>query len=1581
MPSAAMKKGYKIFRTLVVTLIALAFLIPAVLYVALSLPSVQRHLCLTAETELSKLLTVPVDIDYVSISPFNRVTLHGVKVADALGNNALEVRRLGAGVNLWSLISNQRLVVDYAEIIGMDAHLYRDSIGAPLNIQPIIDALSPKNDSKPPTRFDFRINTVVMRTSSFSYDVLNLPAKDEGFDPNHIAITGMRADIQLPEIRNDHFTFDIRRIAFSERSGFILKSLTGLFRITPDSISVNALTIDLPDTHLAFNDLTYRIDSTKKKNPQWDSTPFDIHLLEGSRLSTSDLTAFMPSLHGLDLTLNARLHISGTPRQIRLNDFELFNNDFRLTTAGSLSGLTTADPTEFSIPDFSLKTNSAQIIDVVARLTDIAPDTRTILSNLGTIDLQGNGNGSSRKGEFSLSLSSDVGKTMADLTYTSMSSAPADKRLRLRGSLDIDDLRGDILFANLTSAIAQLTEATANIDFDVIATPRNLLAGSATVEIPSATFQNRHFTDLHGDFEKEGNDYHASIDIDNAMLFADIDARAMLTHSEKSLTLDATVRDASPAMLGLGSAHPEQRISFSTKADLKGKSIDDIAGFIDLNDFRMEQPDKPDFLISSLRLRSIHGEEADSLILTSPVADFRAIGSYHLSTLPKVAKTIFGLTLPAIASSGGSAEVPDGFWSAQTNFNDFAFQADIKTLEPLEPLVKIPLKIVDGAVITGSFNGPQRHIALNLSAPYLLQGNKIIENTALQASLSPVPGNEDFNRGNLNFTTTIPTKKGPMTLTSSSQAIDNRIDSRLQWKIQRERDFSGNLNFTAAFSRNADRQLVTDLHVNPGQVVFNDTVWTVDPSRIALEGKRIEVDHFKAWRDRQCIAIDGCVSTSPSDTLTIRLDDINLDYVFETLDIPTAMFGGNATGTIYALQLLTPSPKAFTPALEVRSFTYNRSLLGDALIRSGWDNDSKAITLNADVTQPNSLHTYVDGSISPLSESLDLTFRADSLAIGFLQPYMAAFCDEISGFASGQARLYGTFKLIDLVGDVYGEDVCIKLGITNTSYTTSDSVHFTPGRINLDNLTIRDTYGHTARLNGYVTHKCFKEPEFKFRISDARDMLVYDMPESPEFPWYGRVFGTGSANISGVPGTVDINVNMTTAHGSAFTYILTDALEAQNYTFITFRDRDQQRKDSIAALNAPPQAVVDIRRRLALEAIEGPPSNYRLDFNIDITPQALITLVMDPVGGDRVRCHGSGMLRMVYDSANEDLRMNGTYTLNDGKYNFTLQDIIIKEFSIEEGSSIAFNGDPYAAQLNITAKYQVKGNLSDLDESFLEDKELNRTNVPVDALLLVKGDMRQPDISFNLDFPTITEESKRKIRSIINTDEMMNRQIIYLLALNRFYTPDYMNATRGNEFMSVASSTISSQLSNILGQLSDNWAIAPNFRSDRGDFSDVEFDLALSSHLLNNRLLFNGNLGYRDKSLNNNSFIGDFDIEYLLNRSGSLRLKAYNRYNDQNYYLKSALTTQGVGIIFKRDFDNIFSFLHPLLHRRKKNADTPDSLTRNAHPAPATPAAASPVNPETPLETPQQSDNTPRQTETKARSTDAADFITFRRRN
>ncbi len=87
-----------------------------------------------------------------------------------------------------------------------------------------------------------------------------------------------------------------------------------------------------------------------------------------------------------------------------------------------------------------------------------------------------------------------------------------------------------------------------------------------------------------------------------------------------------------------------------------------------------------------------------------------------------------------------------------------------------------------------------------------------------------------------------------------------------------------------------------------------------------------------------------------------------------------------------------------------------------------------------------------------------------------------------------------------------------------------------------------------------------------------------------------------------------------------------------------------------------------------------------------------------------------------------------------------------------------------------------------------------------------------------------------------------------------------------------------------------------NFRSDKGDFTDMEMDVSLSTRLWGDRLILNGNLGYRDPAnrvgMNNNatSFIGDFDVEFLINTSGTLRAKAYSHYNERDYSINNVLT-------------------------------------------------------------------------------------------
>jgi hypothetical protein len=304
---------------------------------------------------------------------------------------------------------------------------------------------------------------------------------------------------------------------------------------------------------------------------------------------------------------------------------------------------------------------------------------------------------------------------------------------------------------------------------------------------------------------------------------------------------------------------------------------------------------------------------------------------------------------------------------------------------------------------------------------------------------------------------------------------------------------------------------------------------------------------------------------------------------------------------------------------------------------------------------------------------------------------------------------------------------------------------------------------------------------------------------------------------------------------------------------------------------------------------------------IEITPDASMELIMDPASGDKIKGNGNGDIRVEYGSKTA-LAIYGGYTLQSGTYNFSLQQLIRKDFQLGDGSRVDFSGNPLEAILNLNAVYTMTANVEDLEQWLA--KEWSRTSVPVNCILKLNGRLQNPDITFDMKFPNSTSELERQVKSVINTDEMMMRQIIYLLVLNRFYTPNYSQGAYTNEFNRMASSALSAQLSALLNSLTDKVQIGTNIRARQDGITDTEVEMLLSSQLLDNRLLFNGNFGYKNNFIQTNAFIGEFDLEYKLTPSGEIRLKAYNHANDMYRYNYKSQTRQGVGVIYNRDFNN-----------------------------------------------------------------------------
>ena len=154
----------------------------------------------------------------------------------------------------------------------------------------------------------------------------------------------------------------------------------------------------------------------------------------------------------------------------------------------------------------------------------------------------------------------------------------------------------------------------------------------------------------------------------------------------------------------------------------------------------------------------------------------------------------------------------------------------------------------------------------------------------------------------------------------------------------------------------------------------------------------------------------------------------------------------------------------------------------------------------------------------------------------------------------------------------------------------------------------------------------------------------------------------------------------------------------------------------------------------------------------------------------------------------------------------------------------------------------------------------------------------------------------------------MNKQILSLLVLGQFYTPDYLRgsyeASNPNLVGTTASELFSNQLSNWLSEISNNVDVGVNYRPGN-QITDDEIQLALSTQIFNDRVSINGNIGNNGTQVataNNSEIVGDFDLNVKLTNNGKLQLKAYNHSNNNIIYETSPYT-QGIGVTYRENYD------------------------------------------------------------------------------
>ena len=1428
--------------------------------------------------ELSDLLNTRVTIGRINIGLLNRIIIDDVLLDDQDEQEMLKVTRLSAKFDIMPFFKG-KISISSVQLFGFNINLQKKTPDSPPNFKFVLDAFASNDTVKKDNSLDLRINSILIRRGRMAYHVLSEEETPGKFNAKHVQLQNIIANISLKALSKDSINLGIKRLSLDEKvSGFSLKKMSLKLVANSRQTSIDNFAIELPETSLKLDTIHLIYDSLKAFDRFTEQVRFSFRTLP-SQITLKDISPFLPALSHFKEPISLDMEVKGTVNQLTCSHLEITadNRQFRLKGDVALQDLSHPQDAYVFGTLSELTATTRGVGFLVRNLSHDYNGVPPVLERLGNVSFRGEVSGYFTDIVTYGQLHTDLGGVNMDLK---LSSDKSKGLFAYSGAVKTTDYKLGKLLAN-----EQLGEITFNLDVHGRHVTDRLPVVELKGLIASVDYSRYRYENitLDGEYKQGGFNGKVALDDPNGSIYLNGDVN--VSSRIPTFNFQAIINKLRPHDLNLTSKYPDTEFSLKLRANFTGGSVDEMIGEINVDSLEFMSPEKQYFM-NNMNIRASKQNNENQLRLTSEFLTASVEGKFQYHTLPASILNIMRKYVPSLILPPKKP--------IETH-NNFQFDIHIYNTDILSTIFDIPLTVYTHSTLKGYFNDPLQRLRVEGYFPRLQYKNNFIESGMI---LCENPS--DHIRARVRLTNL--KKKGAVNLSLDAQAKDDNISTTLNWGNSAAVTYSGQLAAVAKFLRTEGEKplLKAMVEVKPTDIILNDTLWQIHPSQVVVDSGKVDVNNFYFSHQDRYVRINGCLSDNPQDSVKVDLKDINMGYVFDIASISDDVnFEGDATGTAYASGVF--KKPVMNTRLFIKNFSLNQGRLGDLNIYGEWDNENRGIRLDASIKDISTTPSRVTGIIHPLKpeSGLDLNIEANELNLKFLEHYMKSIANDIKGRATGKVHFYGKFKGLNLDGAVM-TDASMNFDILNTHFAIKDTILLAPTGLTFNNIHISDMEGHSGRMNGYLHFQHFKNLNYRFEIQ-ANNMLVMNTKESTDMPFYGTVYGTGNALLTGnaIQG-LDVNVAMTTNRNSIFTYINGSVASATSNQFIKFVDKTPRRtiQDSIQIISYYEQL-----QQKRQEAEEEQKTDIRLNILVDATPDATMKIIMDPVAGDYISGKGTGNIRTEFYNKG-DVKMFGSYQINQGVYKFSLQEVIRKDFVIKNGSTITFNGAPLDANLDIQASYTV--NSASLNDLIPEESSsiIQQPNVKVNCIMNLSGILVRPTIKLGIELPNERDEVQTLVRNYISTEEQMNMQILYLLGIGKFYTEDARNNQNSNVMSSVLSSTLSGQLNNALSQVfeTNNWNIGTNLSTGDKGWTDMEVEGILSGQLLNNRLLINGNFGYRDNPMANTNFVGDFEAEWLINRSGDIRLKAYNETNDR-YYTKTNLTTQGVGIMYKKDFN------------------------------------------------------------------------------
>ena len=1452
------------------------------------IPQTQNYLGRKVADAIADKLGTHVSIGRVDLGLFNRVIIDDVRIKDKQQKDMLRVGRLSVRLELWPLIDG-KISISSAQLFGAHFSLYKENERSQTNFQFVLDSLASK-DTTSHTPLNLNINSLIIRRSSLTYDEKYKPAMNGVFNPSHLGISDLSAHINLRTLTDDSLNVNVKRLELKERCGLVVKRLKFHLAAGRKHSLLENLLIELPQSRLQVDTLstTYLMTDSGLQKGSLDY----YGRISNISITPSELSYFIPTLKDLSSRISVATKFQGTDSQISIPSLQVSSahHELDINANGWVADWQKR-------PSWNVQLNHLAVSEGYLNLiANIFPQIPSELTRLGdvqiTADCERNQQGA---GNLQANLQTGIGEAKiainltADQSFVGSAEISAQYLQKLLANNDLGKLNTTL---TLKGQLHEGQKPDVNVE-------------GIISDLDYKGYSYRNLT-INGGYNKgviSGN-----FDINDPNIEAHIKAELSDEHlndkSLNSIKLQASIEHYNPQALHLTDQWGGATLDGQLEADLAAHNQNDVQGNIRLSNFTISATDKhPAYRLDNLNITTGREDGIHFLTVKSDFADAELKGQFDYKTLPASFINLLKSKLPTLPF------LPEK--TTKSN-NNFVLRLMVSKSDWLRRVFNIDLQLRQPVTLQARVNDFTNELYLNGEIPSFAYNGSWYSDGYVNIS-SPA----DTMRCNVSIQKLMDNGQH-FELGLSADAANNNLTTSLMWDNHDETErMSGQLNTIMQLYHNVVNKPEAHLRIMPSHIILRGEGWDVEPSDVLYSEKFLLVDHFSVHHGAQHIIVDGLASKNETDSLTVDLRDVEAGYILDLVNFHSVEFSGKATGKARAWSLFDEF-KA-NADLNVDEFKFERGRMGVLHALANWNHEAQQIDIHAVADDGPEAKTRINGYVSPVHNTIDLAIEADGTSIEFMHNFTKSFLSSITGHGEGLARLSGTLDNINLTGKLIVDGEASVTPLNTTYKLVRDTVVMIPDEIELKHMRIVDALGNEGFLSGGIHHEHLTNLSYDLFV-EANDLLAYDFkdfsnPDGSESTFYGTVYASGDVSISGHGNDVIINCNVTPRPGSVFVYNAASPDAISNQEFITWEEPNK------ASITTKPSVVTPSSSR-------ADDTDIYINFQINATPDAALKLLMDENTKDYITLYGDGSLRASFHNKGS-FNMFGTYTVDHGTYGITIQNIIKKNFTFNRGGTIVFGGDPYQAALNLQAIYTVSGvSLSDLNIG----NSFSSNTIRVNCLMNIGGQPAAPQVDFDLEMPTVNADEQQMVRSIINGQQEMNQQVVYLLAIGKFYNQGANNSTSptgertdqtSRAMQSFLSGTLSSQINTLINQFikNDNWNFGANISTGNEGWHNAEYEGVINGRMLNNRLLINGQFGYRDNATQANpSFIGDFDLQYLLYPNGNLALKVYNQTNDR-YFTKSSLNTQGIGLIMKKDFNGLRD-LFTSKKRKKKSAAT-----------------------------------------------------------